>query len=142
MKAAAAQTTPGTAVRAHLLGWGRTSGKCRHRGDPRHCPSGLRRGKVRCRDGQHNGHDDDDPRQLKRSDNVMGARHQDGPIGQPRGEADNEADYRANESDEETVRTNHQLDVLVGGAQRAEHPNGAQTTLGENGESRNGDESD
>ena len=58
------------------------------------------------------------------------------------GESHDQSGHSADDADEHAIRAHYQLDVLIGRAERAEHPNRAQTTLCQHGETRDGDECD
>ena len=60
---------------------------------------------------------------------MVRARFQNGSIGQPRDEAHDESHDRTDQSDEEAIRSYHQLDVIIGRAECAEHADRAQTAL-------------
>ena len=98
--------------------------------------------KYAASDGEDHGEDDDEPRKCEHADEVMRALFEARTIGQPAGEADDEAEDRSGDADDGAVRADDETHVTVRRADRLEHADRAHATLREHREAADRHERD
>ena len=126
----------------YLLGRSGPPGQGGDDGDPGDRAGRPRGGEVGGHHGQRHRRADHVPRQLEHADHVVGTGFQPRPVGQPDDQAQDGPGQRAHDPHQDAVDPDHQADVPVGGAQGAEHAEGAQAALRQHREAAHRDQGD
>ena len=114
-------------------------GHHRHR---RHRLGRAARGQHRRRDREHDPEAERPPRHVRRVDHVTGSPLQRRHGSEPGGEAEHRPGERGGPADNQSARDQDQAQVAFGGADRAEHAEGAQPALGHDREAGYRDQAD